>query len=130
MTAFLKAALLAIASLLLPIRPLMLTVGFLVFADLLTGLMAARMKKMPITSAGFRRTVVKMAAYQVGIIAGYVLGKYLLDDMEYIAKIVAVSIGVTEFKSLTENIKIVTGKDLFKVINEAFWSSNDKGKGK
>src|SRR5687768_11990257 len=82
-----------------PIKPLLITVEVLVFADLITGVLAARKRKEPIRSAGLGRTVSKMLVYQLAVISGHLVGKYMIDDAIPVVKLVAGVIGLVELKS-------------------------------
>lgn len=99
--------------LLLPIRSTMVAVGFLVIADLITGIWASAKEKKKITSHRLRRTVIKTLAYMSAVLVAFILEKYLMDDMP-ITKVVSGLIGITEGKSFFENLKRITGID--------FWS--------
>lgn len=63
-----------------------------------------------------RRTVTKFVMYQTAIITGFLLQRFLLEDMIPVTKLVAGVIGLTEFKSLLENMQSITGIDVFKEI--------------
>ncbi len=69
-----------------------------------------------------------MLAYQLAIITGFVLEKYLIDGMVPVAKMVAAVIGITEFKSILENTEAITEKKIFKDIIEKFNGKREKDK--
>lgn len=109
-----------------PIHPVLISVGFLIVADLLTGIWAAKKRGEKISSAAMRRTVSKIVIYQLAVIGGFVLEKYLLSDLLPVSKIVAGVIGLVEFKSMLENSGSIVGGDIFKMILAKLGSENDK----
>jgi phage-related holin len=94
--------------LLAPIRPALIAATALVLADLVCGVWASIKEKKKITSNGFRRTVNKILGYYLAIIAAFILETYLLPDMPILKGVTAL-IGLTEGKSLFENIDRITG---------------------
>lgn len=109
-----------------PIKALMLVVGFLIFADLLTGIMAARKRGEKITSAAMRRTVSKLAVYHIVILAGFLTEVYMIDNAIAISKIAAGIIGITELLSILENSSVILEQNVFKKLIKILGSDNDK----
>ena len=109
-----------------PIHAIMISVGFLIFADLVTGIWAAKKRGEKVSSAAMRRTVSKLLIYQLAIISGFLLETYLLSDLIPISKIAAGAIGLVEFKSMLENSSAIVGTDIFKLILAKIGSENDK----
>jgi formate hydrogenlyase subunit 4 len=101
-----------IAIVLLPIKPALIAVALLVFADFFTGVWASVKEGKPLTSTGFRRTVMKSLAYEAAIIFAFVLQTYLLEGMP-VVNVITGLIGVTEGKSFFENIRRITGIDFW-----------------
>jgi hypothetical protein len=128
MKALLLKIFMACAAILAPIKMVMITVGFLILADLVTGMMAAFKRGDKISSAAMRRTISKVVVYQLSVVSGFLLETYLLDNSVPVAKIVAGIIGMVEFKSVLENANTIIGGDLFKVILSKLGSDNDKNK--
>lgn len=126
MKKFFQDLLTVIAGVLAPIKALMISTGFLIFVDLVTGIWAAYQQKQPITSAALRRTVSKILIYQLAIISGFIVEHYMLTDFLPISKIVASVIGLVELKSVLENSNKIMGQDLFKVVIAKLGSENDK----
>lgn len=120
-----KIAVAAIAAL-SPIHAVMLSVGFLILADLVTGIVAARKRGEKVRSAAMRRTISKILVYQLAVISGYLLEHYLMSDIMPVAKLVAGVIGMVEFKSILENSNTIVGTDIFKSILQKLGSENDK----
>ena len=123
---------LALASLaaLAPIKMVLITVGFLVVTDLITGIWAALKRKEKISSAVMRRTISKMLVYQLTVISGFMLETYILDGVLPVTKIVAGVIGMVEFKSILENANKIVGGDIFKAVLMKLGSDNDPNKPK
>lgn len=101
-----------------------MTVGLLIILDLISGIWASYKKKKKITSAAMSRTVAKMFLYNMCIISGFFMEKYLLEAAIPVSKIVAGVIGMVEFKSLLENTNIVLGVDLTQEILNKLSSKN------
>lgn len=86
--------------------------GFvLVIADWATGVTAARKRGEKITSNGFRRTLTKAVSYMGAILLSRMCEEVFLPAAP-LTYVVASYIGLTEFKSVIENISIITDNDL------------------
>ena len=109
-----------------PIQPLLVTVGVLIAADTVTGIMAAHKRGERIKSSGLGRAIVKLFVYQTVLITGFLMEKYLLQDTGIpITKLIGGYIGIVEMKSLVENAESITGIDLLK-IKKILGSKNDR----
>ena len=104
----------------------MLTTLVFITLDLVLGVMAARKRGEKITSLGFRRTIVKLSIYEVAIMLGFLCETYMTGDLVPISKIIAGFIGITEMKSLMENLNEVSGTDLLKDIISRLASPRSK----
>jgi phage-related holin len=97
-------------SFLLPIRDYLFFMSFLILADTVSGILAARKRGERIRSRGFRRAVEKFVVYFLSILAGYGMeicfGQTGLEWMPKIPFTVMVALSVigTEFLSLRENV--------------------------
>lgn len=111
---------------LLPIKLVIITAGVLIFADLITGIFAARKRGERITSAALSRTIAKLAVYQTVIITGYMLQMNLLSNVIPVINIVSGVIGMVEFKSIIENANTILGADIFKEVVARLSSSNNQ----
>ena len=116
---------LSVLALFAPAQDLFLATGILIVADLITGIMAAHKLKQPITSAGLRRTISKMLIYNIAVGAAFLVQKYLMADLVPVSNVVSSAIGLTELKSIIENIDKIRGGSLFKEILSKLGSSND-----
>lgn len=124
---YLYNGLLVLMTLLAPIKPLAIACGVLVIGDMITGMWAAYKRKEKLNSAEMRRSVSKMLIYQIAIITGFVLEKWIMQDAVPVSRIVSGVIGMVEFKSILENASIITGQDLLKLVLEKLGSKNAKG---
>jgi len=120
-----KIWLLASLSVLLPIKELMLTIGFLVFADLVVGLWKAMKLKQRIRSRRMSDTVTKLLLYQLAIISSFLIEKYVITEMLPIAKLVGTVIAIIEFKSIIESIEAVTKQDIWSRIKALIGRKSD-----
>jgi len=100
-----------------PIGPLLLTTGCMLVSDLCTGIFAAHRRKENIESAKMGRTVTKLTLYGAAIVLGHMMEVFLVNWVP-IAKITASIICTVEFKSILENIKTITGLDIFSAIKD------------
>ncbi len=116
---------LSVAAVFVPIKSMMIVVGILVLADLITGILAARKRGEKITSAGLRRSVVKGMIFQAAVMLGFLTEKYLMDGTIPISKIVAGLVGATELTSILENLDTINGSPIFKSLVQKLSSKND-----
>jgi uncharacterized membrane protein len=95
----------------LPIKHFLIFTIFVVFADTVTGIMAARKRGEPITSKGLYRTSQKVVTYFCGIMIfhGASITFQLPSQIVYS---VSFLIAFTELYSISENIKVITGVNL------------------
>jgi hypothetical protein len=121
----LEKLLLASLAALAPIQAIIISVGILILADMVTGILAARKRGEKISSAAMRRTVSKMFVYQMVVISGFLLEKYILGSIVPVSKIVAGVIGMVEFKSMLENVNKITGIDILSDLMKKIGSKND-----
>lgn len=99
-----------------PIKATIITIMVLTMADLISGLLSAKKRKDPITSSGLKRTVIKILAYEAVVMLGFLTEQYLTGDLVPVVKILAGLIGMTELKSVIENIQEITGVPLAKLL--------------
>jgi uncharacterized membrane protein len=103
----------------LPIKHFLIFTIFVVFADTVTGIMAARKRGELITSKGLYRTSQKVVTYFCGIMifhgAGITFG--LPSQITYSVSFI---IAATELFSISENIKSITGTNIGTIILRFF----------
>lgn len=122
-TAYLSLLLGWTASLMMPVAPFIGLMGFLVFVDMFSGVKAARKRGEKIRSRGFQRTVEKILLYFFTILSVY--GTQVIFKIDFIplVYVAALAICLTELKSILENVKSVTGVNIFDKIKE-LWNDN------
>ncbi len=102
------------------------TLGLIV-VDLVTGMMASYKRGEPIVSSKIKITVVKLLVYEISIILAWVVGEYLVGPSIPVLSVVSSVIGITEFKSILENINTLSGGGMLSAILDAISSrSGDK----
>lgn len=124
---WITSLMLSILAIFLPAKELFIATGVLIVADLVTGLMAAHKLKQPITSAGLRRTVSKFVIYNVAVGCAFLVQRHMMGDLVPVSNIVSSAIGLTELKSILENVDKVRGGSLIKEILSKLGSINESG---
>lgn len=99
-----------------PIEAVIMSVFALVAADFITGVWASKKKGKKITSGGFKRTVGKLFLYEIAICAAFLVQTYLTGDLLPALKLVSALIGLTELKSVLENLDAINGDSFFNSI--------------
>lgn len=113
----------------LPIYPALLGMGFLIFADLIMGLVASYKLKIPFTSSRLKNTGVKMLIYNLLIISCFIAQTYLTTFIPFL-NIGLAFLSVVEITSISESFQKITGlsflKFVKKYINEKLNNPKDK----
>lgn len=112
----LGSLLLSIILVFLPIKATLITVMVLTVVDLITGIMVSRKRRKKITSAGLKRTIIKTTVYEVVVMLGFLTEQYMTGDAVPVVKILAGFIGLTELKSVMENIELISGMSMIKLL--------------
>lgn len=115
---------LAIAAVFAPVQQVMLVTLVVMVVDLISGIAAAKKRKEPIRSSGLRRTVVKFFIYETAICIGFLVQQYMLGDLVPVVKIISSFIGLTELKSIMENLDDINGEPILKAIIEKLGSES------
>lgn len=127
-----KALALALLAIFAPIKLMLIGALVLVFADLITGVIAAYKRKEPITSKGLKKSIVKAFVYESAICLAYLAEHYLIGDFMPVTKILASLIGMTELLSCIENLQSINGSPVFAAIigklNQALQPPKDDDK--
>lgn len=108
-----------IFSFFIPIKGFLIFTVFVVFADMETGIRAAKKEGQKISSRGLYRTSEKIAVYFVGIMI-FEAAKNTFSLPVPITYMVAFIIATTELFSISENIKRITGVNLSTLITRFF----------
>lgn len=124
-SSFLKYLIAALIAILAPAKALLISVGALIAADLITGIWAALKTGKKIESAVMRRTISKAVVYNIAVLSGFLVETYMLDSVLPVSKIVASVIGLVELTSILENCNKILGYSLFKSVIAKLGSDND-----
>jgi uncharacterized membrane protein len=108
-----------IASFFIPIKGFLIFTIFVVFADTVTGIKAAKKEGQKISSKGLYRTTEKIIVYFVAILI-FEGAKNTFSIPFPITYMVAMMISATELFSVAENIKRITGVELGTLISRFF----------
>lgn len=102
-----------------PIGDFIFLIIFLLIADLITGIMAAKKRGELISSSGFRRTFQKVVVYALSIIVAEYIRIVMFKDLQInVAYPIAILIVITEFKSISENTLTITGVNIWEKIKD------------
>jgi len=108
-----------VASFFIPIKGFLIFTIFVVFADTVTGIKAAKKEGQKISSKGLYRTTEKIIVYFVAILI-FEGAKNTFSIPFPITYMVAMMISATELFSVAENIKRITGVELGTLITKFF----------
>lgn len=122
---WLFATMVSMAAIFAPAKALLIVTGILIFADLATGILAARKRGERIKSAALRRTITKCFVYESAILLGFLVETYMLDGFIPVSKISAGLISVVELKSILENLDVINGNPVFTSLIKKLGSIND-----
>jgi phage-related holin len=124
-----QISLISLIAVFAPIKATILVTIFLICADLISGVAAAKKRGEKITSAGIQRSVVKFFVYNMAILTGFLLETYMISSLFPIVKIISSVIGITEGLSVFENLNVVSGNNIFKRVLDLLGSKNAHGVG-
>lgn len=105
-----------VVSFIVPIQSFLIFTVILVFADMISGILAAQYRKEKINSKGLRRTITKCISYYLVILCAQGFVK-VFGVTDYLTYAMAFLITITEFKSLVENVEEVTGVNVWTTIS-------------
>lgn len=125
---WLKSLAMGLLVVFMPVHAAVTTVFVLIMADLICGILAARKRKEPITSAALRRTITKLLVYEVALLLAFLAESYLIHGLIPVTTLVSSMIGIVELKSIYENIDTVSGGELLKSVIGKLGSDNDQPK--
>lgn len=101
---------------LIPTYELIGVILLLLIIDFITGIWAAIKKGEKITAKKMGLTIDRMIVYMLGIIAAYGIQHGIAQDAIKVMMIFTTLIGVREFKSIVENIEVITGARIWSYI--------------
>lgn len=110
--------LVALLTLLAPIKVIAFAVGFMVLVDLGTGVWASARTGQGITSDRFGRSVRKSLVYLIALVVAQVAQAHVFENAAPIVKVVSGLIGSTELLSIFENLSRISGVDFTKALVE------------
>lgn len=114
-----------VSALLLPIFPMMMTILFLLVADLITGVWASKRRREPITSHRLSMSITKALLYNIVIISSFLVEKYVMGVIPW-TRIVSGFIAVVELHSIMENVNSLTGVNVWRAIKGFFMKRKDE----
>lgn len=108
-----------------PIWMVVFVICIFVMVDFITGILASKKLKIPVKSKNMRATVTKFLCYFITIVLAFFIQKEIIKYQWFeIMNIVAGLITLAEFKSITENMEVLTGNKIFtkifKTISDIF----------
>lgn len=109
-----------LASFLLDITPLLLSVGALILFDTVTGVVAARKRGEIIDSRKGGRVLSKILLYPCILIVSKVSETYLAPDIPWM-RVATGLIAAVEMKSIYENVSDALGYDLWRQVKNMVW---------
>lgn len=118
-----EAGFIAIAAIFAPISSLLITTAAMILIDLITGIMAAKKRGEPVTSAGLRRTITKLFVYEAALMLAFIVEHYMSDVIPFV-KTASAMVALVEIKSVYENLNDISGMDLLKTLIDKLGSSN------
>lgn len=99
-----------------PIKSALLCAFGLAILDMVFGIIAAKRKGEKITSQGLRRTIAKLFVYELLIVLAFVTETFLTGDSVPLVRIFTGFVGITELKSVMENMERITGVPIIRLL--------------
>jgi hypothetical protein len=127
---YLHPLLVSVIAVFAPIKATIITVGVVIFVDLITGILAAKKRGEKPNSAAARRTISKALIYQTAVLTGFLIETYLIGGTIPITSIVGGLIGSVEALSIYENLNVLSERNLFGSLIKILGSANDNIKDK
>jgi Bacteriophage holin family len=121
---YLKYFGLSLIAIFAPIKHLLIATAIMIFVDLITGILAARKRGEPITSAGIRRSLSKLIVYEAAILIAFMTEHYMSDTLPFV-NMASSMISLVEITSVYENINSLSGTDLLKGLISKLGSNKD-----
>jgi hypothetical protein len=118
--------LITLSAFLMPIKPLMVLVGLMIFLDTIFGVWKCKKQGTKVTSKGLSAIVSKMVLYQFAVILVFALEKFMFGDFIllftaiplFLTKVVATLLVGIELTSISENIEEATGVNIGQKIKD------------
>lgn len=112
-----------ITSYITPVAPFLIITFSLILCDMITGIRAARHRNEPIRSRSMGKTIDKIILYFMAILLAemfrtvFLNNNTILDNFPLVY-MVSITISIREFKSVLENIEVVTGANIWAQIGD------------
>lgn len=117
---FIKLVLLAIAWF-APAASAVLGIVILIFIDTLLGIKASKKRGIAFSSRRLSEVLTKCITYFLGIFATHLMQDIFIDDLGFnIFKFTVFVFAAIELLSIYENVSIILGKDIVKLIGNMF----------
>ncbi len=118
--------LLSCVAIILPLKMMMITTGFLIMIDFITGLWSSVKNGEDFSSKKMANTISKSVLYQLAIISGFLIETYVITHLPFsMVELIAGFICLIELRSISENIFKITNVNFFSSILE-FLKRNNK----
>lgn len=112
MVSSIRTLLVALFIIFAPIKAAIITVSVLVIMDLVLGMAVSLKAGRKITSDGMKRTCIKLGVYELTILLSFLVETFLSGSLVPVSKIATTIIGLTELKSVMENLDLLAGGSL------------------
>jgi hypothetical protein len=112
-----EPVLLSALSFFMPIKGLLALTGLLIALDFITGIVAAKKRGETIQSSRMKHTAVKCFTYQMAILTGFIIEQKFIPELP-VVRLVSAVIGMTELKSILENLESLSGVSFVSLITE------------
>lgn len=120
---WLEGFIVSIFSIFAPIQSILATSAVMIMSDLITGVMAAKKRGEPITSAGLRRTISKLFTYELAIMFAFLAEHYISNVLPFV-KMASAMVSLVELKSIYENLNSLSSDNLLKGLINKIGSDN------
>jgi hypothetical protein len=115
-----------VAAFLLPIKPLIGLVFFMILIDTISGIWKSKKLKEEITSRKLSQIISKLVLYEGSLITTFLIDHYLLGELVmllipiqfFITKVVAATLVFVEVTSINEKVKAVMGINLWSMFKK------------
>lgn len=132
-----KSAIISLALVLAPIKPLILIIALVVGVDTLTGILRSHKLGVAITSRRFYSLFKKTFVYQGALILTFLIDKHIINEFVQLVvnidlvstKIIAGAVLLNELLSIKENVNIIFGINLSDYVKELFHFSKNVKEG-
>lgn len=101
-----------------PIQSTIITALTFSILDWISGVWAAKKRGESFSSSGLKRTLTKASVYLAVICLSFLVEKFMTGSTIPLVNIAAGYIGLTELKSIMENMEDITGVDILKALIE------------